>query len=1341
MVGDLSLLRHILLGSLWLSAISPTLSLPAQGADPVAEEPAEFQALDLDDNHAISLGEFLEGVSAPERLARTWSFHQQDSNSDSWLSAEEFSSKQPPENPRVVQFRGMDLDHNNSLSRSEYVDSADQKFQEAAGQEFVRFDRETDAQLSFEEFLETPRVAMEPAIQFARWDRNRDGQLSREEFHARFPATRHVLEKSAFFQRDQDGDGLVSASEFTTPPEKLRPHLKSRYASLDLDDDGKLSCEEYIRPYIGGKYDQAARDEASGADADRDGVLSISEFKLTPHGQVSTEELFSDLDADKDGRLTITEYLAPVEAKVQNAKRQEFNHHDQDGDLQLSMQEFSQPSIRARHAMRDQNADGQVTREEFYAPFIGGNWEKAARDEAVQYDSDGDGNISLKEFALVYLGDLTSTEVLEFLDTDQDGQLSRPEFINVRQESQRSRSSIDFLRRDLDENGFISSEELQAKARVEIPDPLAALADSTLQKFLATWETLDKDQDEKLSDQEWTADNSALLGACGKLPFTEWDLDRDGAVTREECQLVVAASYSLVRLDGRPLRQPTGIVANCAYIDAHDTNRDNQITRDEFLARTKGAEGENQFALLDSDDDKILGDQELFVEFRLAVDVLGDFVRIDADHDGQLVAGELKSSAHPWQVAMWPRLIPAFDQDQDGRLSFREYRLTPYANPAIEWYQAKLFPDRDADGRLSWEEFFPQKTVRFINLARHVFDHFDLNDDDSLSLNEFDFHTTQARAYTEVLFSTLDADSNRSLTITEFLAPVEAKLQSAKRDEFYYHDQDGDLQLSIDELMLPGDKCRPHIRAEYAKRDRNSDGGITREEYFTPHIGSQWEKAARDEAVLYDSDGDGNITLNEFVLGRISQLNSQELLDFFDTDQDGQLSRSEIVNVCQKSERMKASVAFLRRDRDGNGLISDSELQRENLPECPDPLAELSDSTLQKFLATWETLDKDQDGKVSDQEWPADNSALLGACGKLPFAMWDLDRDGSATREECQLIVGASYSLVRLDGRPLRQPTGIVANCAHIDTYDINRDNQITLNEFLAKSNGAEAEQQFASIDSDGDKILGDQELFVEFRLAVDVLGDFARIDADHDGQLAADELKSSAHPWQLAMWPRLIPAFDQDQDGRLSFREYRLTPYANPAIEWYQSQLFVDRDSDGRLSWEEFSPQKTVRFINLVRHVFDHFDLNDDRFLSLKEFDFQADLSRAPTEVVFESLDRDGNQKLDLADAVGLVKPTGTDPTAKLRWEERTMQVEDTIRLADKNNDNAIDQNEFQPHQAQLTAALNGQSIPRATKAVARSITGVAQGGDWNWRTIILVGANILLVGGIGWMVLRPRA
>lgn len=880
MVGNLLLPRHILLGNLWLAAISLATSLPAQGADPMAEEPAEFQALDLDDNHAISLGEFLESVSAPEKSARTWSFHQQDSNSDSWLSAEEFSSKQPPENPRVVQFRGMDLDHNDSLSRSEYVDSADQKFQEAAGQEFVRFDRETDAQLSFEEFLETPRVAMEPAIQFARWDRNRDGQLSREEFHARFPATRHVLEKSAFFQRDQDGDGLVSASEFTTPPEKLRPHLKSRYASLDLDDDGKLSCEEYVRPHIGGQFEHAARDEAVGADADGDGILSVSEFMFTPWGRVSTEELFS----------------------------------------------------------------------------------------------------------------------------------------------------------------------------------------------------------------------------------------------------------------------------------------------------------------------------------------------------------------------------------------------------------------------------------------------------------------------------TLDTDSNQRLTITEFLAPLGAKLHSAKREEFYYHDQDGDLQLSIQELMLPGEKWRPHVRARYAMRDQNSDGKVTREEYFTPFVGGQWENAARDESVQYDSDGDGNISLNDFALGQILLLKPQELLDLFDSDQDGQLSRSELITLRPKLQRMDSSIDFLRRDRDGDGLISGSELLREDLTEYPDSLAELSDSTLQIFFASWESLDKDQDRTISREEWPVDNSALLGASGKLPFKEWDLNRDGSVTREECQFVVAASYSLARLDGRPLRQPSGMVANCAYIDAFDTNRDNQITLNEFLARSNGAEAKQQFASLDSDGDSILGDQELFIEFRAALDVPRDFARIDTDHDGQLVPDELKSSAHPWQQAMWPRLIPAFDQDQDGRLSFREYRLTPFANPAIEWYQPQLFVDGDSDGRLSWEEFFPQKTARFINLARHVFDRFDLNDDDSLSLKEFDFQADLSRAPTEVVFESLDRDANQKLDLADAVGLVKPTGTDPTAKLRWEERTMQVEDTIRLADKNNDNAIDQNEFQSHQAQLTAALNGLPIPRATKAVARSITGVAQGGGWNWRTIILVGANILLVGGIGWMVLRPR-
>ena len=81
---------NVLSWNLCLAVISLAMSLPAQGADPVAEEPAEFQALDLDHNHALSLVEFLAPVGAELHGAKRDEFYHHDQDGDLQLSVQEF---------------------------------------------------------------------------------------------------------------------------------------------------------------------------------------------------------------------------------------------------------------------------------------------------------------------------------------------------------------------------------------------------------------------------------------------------------------------------------------------------------------------------------------------------------------------------------------------------------------------------------------------------------------------------------------------------------------------------------------------------------------------------------------------------------------------------------------------------------------------------------------------------------------------------------------------------------------------------------------------------------------------------------------------------------------------------------------------------------------------------------------------------------------------------------------------------------------------------------------------------------------------------------------------------
>ncbi|MBX3444029.1 MAG: EF-hand domain-containing protein [Planctomyces sp.] len=653
------------------------------------------------------------------------------------------------------------------------------------------------------------------------------------------------------------------------------------------------------------------------------------------------------------------------------------------------------------------------------------------------------------------------------------------------------------------------------------------------------------------------------------------------------------------------------------------------------------------------------------------------------------------------------------------------------ATPLDELRAKFLKLDSDGDGRVTCEEYVdPHRGGQFEDAAREEAARADGDGDGVLTLAEF-LATPHGAAPPEVEFGVLDADGNGRLTRDEFLAPSS---QYARRERFFNADRDGDGELTLEEFLAPAEEWRPHIRARYLMRDVNNDGRMSKEEYYTPLIGGQWEEAGRSEAEIFDADGDGIISLFEFAMGQIWNLNDQELLSVFDSNSDGHLSRLEFIRRRPQDKWFEAAVEFLRRDANGDNVLTLDELATGQEPVCIDPVLELARERLAAFDADWSRADRDGDGRVSRSDWPSAAAArCLGRCGGLAFDVWDINRDGSVSREELERIVMASHSVVRMDGAPLRTPAGVVVNWAFIDAKDRNRDNRITLMEYSSPSGGMNAAREFNEFDADRNGVLDDVELIHGLRFAINTCWDFCRLDTDLDGQLTGAELENGAQEWQKKMTPRIIAAFDADGDNRLSFREYRMTPFANPLIEWYDAARYRDVDGDGRLSWEEFHPQDAPQFMDVSRIVFDGFDVDRDGRLSTKEFDFQWDISRAPAQIAFAALDRNEDGWLKIDDVPNLERPAGNDPGEKIRWEERVMQIEDALATADADGDGVVSFKEFEKHRQLVAAAMLGQPIPRPTLAA-----GVIRDGLGNWRFPALVVANVLMLIGLGWFVLR---
>ena len=112
---------------------------------------------------------------------------------------------------------------------------------------------------------------------FRSWDSNTDQYLQLAEYLKQIPKDQHERQRRSFFERDLDGDLKLTLEEFSLPPDKRTPHWKSKFASCDLDQDGRISREEYIRPFLGSKWEEGIRKNAVHFDRDQDGYFTISE--------------------------------------------------------------------------------------------------------------------------------------------------------------------------------------------------------------------------------------------------------------------------------------------------------------------------------------------------------------------------------------------------------------------------------------------------------------------------------------------------------------------------------------------------------------------------------------------------------------------------------------------------------------------------------------------------------------------------------------------------------------------------------------------------------------------------------------------------------------------------------------------------------------------------------------------------------------------------------------------------------------------------------------------------------------------------------------------------------
>ena len=451
----------------------------------------------------------------------------------------------------MTRFWALDVDADGRVTREEYLrPHGEQPSAAAARVASVRLDLDRDGVLTLVEFAASE---LDPEMLFRGLDADGDGVLTRAEFLQHCSGESQRSGRAVFYKSDVDGDEQLSVHEFLRQGLGAKIRATNEFRRRDLNDDGRLSPEEYYRPNVGTKWEEKAKQEAVECDLDGDGFLNLVEFALAPPARTASQELFQILDADGDQTLTRDEFLRRFAASEQPRAKERFSTADTNADGRLSPGEYvgmnrSVPQTTAgRFRTRDLNDDGRLSPQEYYGPNLGTKWEQKARQEAVEYDLDRDGFLSLVEFALAPGSNTKPEALFEILDTDSDQKLAEDEFLQRYASNEQPLAAAMFARADTDGDGRLSRHDwLRARlhraklddhgiATREIPaEAIFAARDGDGDGFLLFSDVFSETQPGGPDPAQARAYRKRLMRA--EESFAAADLDGDGRLSLKEFQ-------------------------------------------------------------------------------------------------------------------------------------------------------------------------------------------------------------------------------------------------------------------------------------------------------------------------------------------------------------------------------------------------------------------------------------------------------------------------------------------------------------------------------------------------------------------------------------------------------------------------------------------------------------------------------------------------------------------------------------------------------------------------------------------------------------------------------------
>ena len=332
------------------------------------------------------------------------------------------------------------------------------------------------------------------------------------------------------------------------------------------------------------------------------------------------------------------------------------------------------------------------------------------------------------------------------------------------------------------------------------------------------------------------------------------------------------------------------------------------------------------------------------------------------------------------------------------------------------------------------------------------------------------------------------------------------------------------------------------VKAAFRQYDSDGDGHITKSELS--QVMNNFSQQEIDAVfALGDKDQSGGIDYQEFISLMLPQApsiisklamsfrsvsNIKECFKKFDTNGDGQISRTELISGMRLSDS-DADIVFALGDLDGDGEINMSEFIRIMSPLAANAINRFRNcfKDIYELIVAFKQIDANNDGAISQQEL---------ANGMRNMRM-------SFSNEEVNAIFASA---------------------------DVNQDKEIGYTEFIS-----------LMIPTAGDSLIKFRKCFSNIKNAKDA---FNRFDADGDEEISYDELKNGMGTRFSDSEVKAVFALgDTDQDGKISFLEFAklMVPSATDALAKFwkcfrdmrvvkQAFKQFDTDNDGQISRKE---------------------------------------------------------------------------------------------------------------------------------------------------------------------------